>query len=146
MNFEPYIENRKEYFRKCKCGRDHENKFIRGMFHYAKDSYTGFCAALLEHQEEKHIWLSFITGEWPNANEEDCVVTCHISLSEKGWHFSIADGESSPFETVDIFECYQVSRNQVLAVNGAKEWFINTYLSLFEADPEIGNYLKVENA
>tara|TARA_Y100000034_G_scaffold130534_1_gene189227 strand:+ start:26 stop:457 length:432 start_codon:yes stop_codon:yes gene_type:complete len=141
MSFEPNIESRKEYFRDCKCGREHENKFIRGMFNYSEEGQTIFCAALLEHSDEKHIWLSFLTGEWPNTGQEDCAVTCHIFLSEKGRHFSIANGEDSPFEADDVFECYQVTREQVLAVDGAKDWFIETYLALFEHESEIGNYL-----
>ena len=28
----------------------------------------------------------------------------------------------------------------------AKEWFLDTYLSLFKIDDEIGNYLAAENA
>jgi hypothetical protein len=140
------IENRKEYYRKCKCGRDHENKFIRGMFKYSDEDETAFCLAMLEHQNERHIWLSFITGEWPNTNQEDCAVTCHIYTNEKGRVFTIQNGEDSPFSNDDIFDCYQVTREQVLAVNGAKEWFIDTYLSLFKTDEEIGNYLVAENA
>ena len=141
MSFEPNIENRKEYFRNCKCGREHENKFIRGMFNYSEEGQTIFCAALFEHSSEKHIWLTFLTGEWPDTGQEDCAVTCHIYLSEKGRHFSIVSGEDSPFEADDIFECYQVTRDQVLAVEGAKDWFIETYLSLFKYENEIGTYL-----
>ena len=47
-----------------------------------------------------------------------------------------------PFISEDIFDCYKVTREQVLAVEGAKEWFIETYLELFKTDDEIGNYLK----
>ena len=142
MTFVPNIENRKEYYRICKCGRDHENKYIRGLFNYSEDDTTGFCAALIEHQNDRHVWVSFITGEWPNVGHEDCAVTSNIYLSEKGRHFSIQDGDPSPFIYEDIFDCYKVTREQVLAVEGAKEWFIETYLELFKTDDEIGNYLK----
>ena len=139
------IERRKEYYRLCKCGRDHENKFIRGVFKYAEDSETIFCAALLEHHNERHVWLSFITGEWPNTEEEDCAVTCHIYTNDKGQVFLVQNGEDSPFLSTDVLDCYQVTRDQVLAVDGAKEWFIDTYLSLFKTDTEIGNYLVAVN-
>ena len=142
MNFIPNIENRKEYYRLCECGRDHENKFIRGFFNYSEDNTAGFCAALIEHQNVKHVWLSFITGEWPNVGYEDCAVTSDIYLSKSGRVFSIKDGTPSPFIADDIFDCYQVTRDQVLVVEGAKEWFIETYLELFNTDDEIGSYLE----
>ena len=142
----PNIENRKEYYRECKCGRDHENKFIRGMFNYCKDGQAAFCAALLEHNNERHVWLTFITGEWPNTGEDDCAVTCHIYANDEGRVFTIKNGEESPFISDDVFDCYQVTREQVLAVDGAKQWFIDTYLGLFKVDEEIGDYLVAGNA
>ena len=112
------------------------------MFHYSEEDHeTIFCAALLEHQNDKHLWLSFITGGWPNIDQEDCAVTAHIYKTEKGRHFSISDGEKSPFISEDVFGSYQVSREEVLIVEGAKEWFVDTYLKLFQTDNEIGSYL-----
>lgn len=146
MSISPYIEKRKAYSRNCNCGRDHENKFIRGMFHYSETGETIFCVALLEHQNEKHIWLSFITGEWPGTGRDDCAVTARIYINDGQQIFAIANGDSSPFDSDDVFGCYQVTREQVLAVDGAKDWFINTYLQLFEVDSEIGSYLERTNA
>ena len=40
MSFIPYVENRKELFRACNCGEQHDIKIIRGMFHYAEDNHT----------------------------------------------------------------------------------------------------------
>ena len=53
----------------------------------------------------------------------------------------IKDSSSSPFTSSEIFDCYPVTREQVLDQDGAKDWFIKTYLSLFEYDKEIGSYI-----
>ena len=145
MSFHPYIENRSESFRKCDCGKDHDIKIINGMFYYIESNYVAFCVALIEHSKERHVWVSFITGEWPETNHEDCYVTSHIWSNPEGRIMLIEDSSSSPFSEKDICESYPVTREQVLAQEGAKEWFIETYLSLFEVDEEIGEYIE-ENA
>lgn len=142
MAFQPYIDTRKESFRKCNCGKDHEIKIIHGMFYYAEGNEVAFCVALIEHSNERHIWVSFITGEWPETNHDDCFVTSHIWSNSKGRVMEIKDSSSSPFEEKDIFGSYPVTREQVLSQEGAKEWLINTYLSLFEVDKEIGGYIE----
>jgi hypothetical protein len=144
--FRPKIESVSSYLRQCNCGRNHEIEIIRGTLHYAKANETIFCAGLLEHQNEKHIWLSFITGEWPNTNQPDCCVTIHVWVSNGEQIMRIESGSSSPFNAEDIFECYPVTREQVLAVNGAKEWAVKVYLLLFELENKIGTYLQEENA
>jgi hypothetical protein len=116
-------------------------KIIRGMYHYSEQSYTGFCVGLIEHHQEKHVWVSFITGEWPGTEQEDCYVTAHVWLTPENRIMRIEDSSSSPFEAEEVFECYPVTRDQVMAVEGAKDWFLNTYLKLFESDKEIGGYL-----
>ncbi len=142
MCFVPYIESRKERFRACNCGEDHDIRIIRGIYHYAEDKHTIFCVGLLEHKGERHIWVSFITGEWPDTNEQDCYITSHIWSTSEGRIMKIENSESSPFESSDVFDCYPVTRDQILAVDGAKGWFIDTYLSLFKCDDEIGGYIQ----
>lgn len=141
MTFKPNIEKRKEHSSPCSCGRDHDMKIIRGIFNYAEGSNTVFCAALIEHHRERHVWISFITGEWPGTNQEACYVTSHVWQTPDDQIMRIEDSSNSPFDAEDVFDCYPVSRDQVMVQSGAKEWFINTYLALFECDPEVGNYL-----
>ena len=142
MQFTPYIKSRKEYLRNCACGVDHQIKIIRGMFHYSDSSHTAFCVALIENQNERHIWVSFITGEWPGTNKPDCFVTSHIWSDTENRVMKIENSAISPFTAEDTFDSYPVTRDQVLAQEGAKEWFIKTYLELFEIDTEIGGYIE----
>ncbi|MCC2616337.1 MULTISPECIES: hypothetical protein [Alteromonadales] len=116
-------------------------KIIRGVFNYADGSNTIFCVGLIEHQDDRHVWVSFITGEWPGTNEEDCFVTSHVWLTPDNRIMRIEDSSSSPFDAEEVFDCFPVTREQVLAQDGAKDWFINTYLALFECDKEIGGYI-----
>jgi len=139
--FKPKIESVSSYSRQCHCGKDHEVEIIRGTLHYDVANETIFCAGLLEHKNEKHIWLSFITGEWPNTYQPDCCVTAPIWLSNGEQLMKIESGSSSPFNSEDIFECFPVTRDQVLAVNGAKDWIVKVYLLLFELENRIGAYL-----
>lgn len=141
MTFKPYIESRKETFRPCNCGREHDMKIIRGIFHYAGESSTAFCVGLIEHYEEKHVWVSFMTGEWPGTDQSDCYVTAHVWLTPDNRIMRVEDSSISPFENKEVFDSYPVSREQVMAVDGAKDWIINTYLQLFDIDEEIGGYL-----
>jgi len=142
MEFRPYIENRNETLRKCNCGEDHQIKIISGMFHYSEENHVGAKIALIEHNNEKHIWISFITGEWPNTGHEDCYVTSHIWSDDEGRIMRIEDSSSSPFTNNEIYDCYPVTREQVLAQEGAKDWFIKTYLALFEGDEEVQRYIE----
>ena len=112
------------------------------MFHYSEENQVGATVALIEHSGEKHVWISFITGEWPETGHEDCYVTSHIWSNEEGRIMKIEDSLSSPFTSGEIYDCYPVTREQVLAQEGAKEWFIRTYLELFENDKEIGAYVE----
>ncbi len=112
------------------------------MFHYTDDNHVAFCAGLLEHSGDKHVWLSFITGEWPETNHPSCYVTSDIWVTDDGRVMRIEDSISSPFEASEVFESYPVTREQVLAVKGAQEWFIKTYLKLFDADGVIGGFLE----
>lgn len=141
MSFKSYIESRHEAYRPCNCGRDHDMKIIQGMFFYAENSSTAFCVGLIEHQNDKHVWISFVTGEWPGTDQSDCYVTAHLWLTPDDRIMKIEDSANSPFDNDEVFGCYPVTREQVMAVNGAKDWFINTYLQLFEVDSEIGSYL-----
>jgi len=141
MEFQPYIENRNVTNRICNCGDDHEIKIIRGMLHYSEDGFAGFCAGLLEDKDSKHVWLSLITGEWPGTGQSDCYITADIWTNSEGRTMKIEDSRNSPFEPSEVFDSFPVSREQVIAVEGAKEWFIDTYLKLFEVDKEIGGYL-----
>jgi len=141
MNFKPYLENRNSKYRPCNCGRDHNMKIIRGRFHYSENSHCGCCVGLIEHQGERRIWVSFITGEWPGTDQPDCYVTAEIWHSNEDRIMKIEDSSTSPFEKEEVFNCYPVTREQVLAVDGAKDWFINTYLELFSIESEIENYL-----
>lgn len=147
MSFNQHIESRKEYSRLCDCGVDHDVKLIQGLFHYVESSHVAFCVALIEHQNEKHIWVALITGEWPNTGQQDCYVCAHIwSDVNKNRIMRIEDATDSPFDAKDIFDCYAVTRDQVLAVQGGKEWVIDTYLNLFKLDNEIGAYIDQDDA
>ena len=112
------------------------------MFHYSEENKVGATVALIEHQNERHVWISFITGEWPKTGHEDCYVTSHIWSNEEGRIMRIEDSSSSPFTSDEIYDCYPVTRDQVLAQEGAKDWFIRTYLALFECDNEIQSYIE----
>ena len=112
------------------------------MFHYSSSDHTAYCVALIDHADEKHIWVSFITGEWPNTGNPDCYVTYHVWSNSDGIIMEIKDSAESPFEKGEVFDSYPVTRDQVLAVDGAKEWVINTYLQLFENDSEVGTFIE----
>lgn len=109
MSFEPYIESRKESYRPCSCGRGHEMKIIHGAFHYTEGLNTVFCVGLIEHQDDRHIWLSFITGEWPGTYEADCFVTSHVWRTPDKQIMKIKDSSLSPFKNSETFDCYQVT-------------------------------------
>ena len=142
MNFIPYLEKVSKKSRPCTCGENHDLIIIQGALHYAEAAETIFVAGLAEHNGEKHIWLSFITGEWPNTNQADCYVTCHVWKNFDQQIMQIENATEAPFLPAEVFNCYPVSREQVFSVEGAKEWYIKVYLLLFELNQEIGTYIK----
>jgi len=141
MEFTPYLENRRESSRLCQCGCQHALKLIQGVFHYAEGAHSVFSVALIEHHGQRHLWVSLITGEWPGTGAENCYVSAHVWLDGENRHMRIEDSSDAPFMASEVFEAYPATRDQVMAVEGAKDWFVYTYQALLSADPEMGGYV-----
>ncbi len=136
-----YIEDRDVFYRDCDCGENHEVKFITGVLCKENGGETDFSVALINHQDSKHIWLSFILQSCKGICESLCSFTSHIYIAEDGVAYSIQNASKSPFQPEDIFEAYDVSRDEVLKEDGLKESLIDEYQLLFKTDKEIGLFL-----
>ena len=140
------IESRSTKTRKCKCGLGHNTEIIYGIFHYAEENYVGYTASLTEHDGEKHLWVGFITGAWEGVENPSCCILIHLYIVEDNLQMDIGHGDYMPFTNEEIFDSEVITRDQVLAQPGAKEWLIETYQSLLSADIKLWEYLTNENA
>ena len=140
------IESRSTKTRKCNCGLGHTTEIITGIYHYTDKNYVGYIASLTEHDGEMHLWLGFIIGEWEGVKNPSCCILIHLYIVEDNLHMDIGKGDYSPFSNDEMFDSQVITRDQVLAQPGAKEWLIETYKSLLGADIKLWEYLTNENA
>ncbi|UJF20747.1 hypothetical protein [Shewanella sp. OMA3-2] len=109
------IESRSSRVRKCKCTSDHDAEIINGMLYYGDDSFVGYTACLVEHDESRHVWIGFITGQWEGVDSEDCCVLVHLYIVGDNIQMDIGRGDLDPFDPDEIFDSYILARDQVLA-------------------------------
>lgn len=140
----PEVIEREEFFEKCDCGEDHENKFIEGLLLVDDNNKFEFTAALLNHDEDKHVWMCIFLNGCKEITDSACYVTAHIFMNDSGVCFSIQDGDRSPFSKLYEDDIYRVSREEAISVDGLKDAFVFWYQSLFKADTEIGSYLLLD--
>lgn len=137
----PSITEREEFWFPCDCGEEHSNKFIEGLFETENDNSREFTVALLNHNEEKHIWLAVFMNGCQGITESPCFLSAHIYLNEGTLCFSIQDAEKSPFTNVYEDNLYRISREEILAAEGLKDAIATFYQDISKVDMEIGLFL-----
>lgn len=103
------IQEREEFFVKCDCSEDHENKFVEGVFENEDKDQVEFSVALINHDEDRHIWLAIFLGGCKEITNSHCYLTAHIYIKDSNVCFSIQDADRSPFKLAYENDIYIVS-------------------------------------
>jgi len=144
MNATPSTEVVRIEQRTCDCGCAQPYPSHVGLLRYGA-SETVFEAALM-HGEAKqpHLWVLLGTGPWFDDDSRDCWLTVHAWLDDGNILTSIADPSGSPFTDEDACGGRWLSREDVLAQEGALEWAIARRLQLVAQVPAIALHLGAE--
>jgi hypothetical protein len=98
-----------------------------------------FRALLMSQCATPHLWVMLVTGPW-EGRTKDCAVVIRSLRDENGIHSSLESVESSPWRN-DALDLHPLSRDEVLAVPGAREWVFETWDILTTGQHEIAEFL-----
>ena len=127
----------------CGCGR----LFPRhtGMIHYSESGEAVYRAHLLEEVKgEPHLWLLLGTGSWLEGESSGSWITVHSWTGDGQITARVEDPEKSPFTTKDAFEERLLTRDEVFAQPGGKEWVFHCHDLIVENHPEVARFLGVD--
>jgi len=142
-NLVSVIQEREEFFVKCDCSEEHENKFVEGVFINEDKVQVEFSVALINHDEDRDIWLAIFLDGCKEVTNSHCMLTAHIYIKDSNVCFSIQDAERSPFKLAYENDLYCISREEALSVDGLKDALFYWYKSIFKTDKGIGLFLLV---
>jgi len=117
----------------CPCGCDQEVLLYKGELRYGTDSFVNFAVSHMEHcSSGPHVWLVLGTGSWFANDDRNCWVTLHLHSDGKDIATRISDPEDSPFWRWRTDDDRYLTRQEVLAQDGGKEWAINRRIEFEE--------------
>ena len=126
--------------KQCPCGCGKEVPQIEGTVRDG-DSFADFAAYLMSEDGMSNLWLMFHTGPWPGC-ERDCAIFVHSQTRPEGLHAYILNAEASPFGPEEIDNLHLMTREQVLAQEGGKEWLFTAHDEVVCGIHEISVFLE----
>ena len=116
--------------RQCLCGCGQVFPVFWGNLRYNTDYEVKFVAAHLVHRDSgPHVWFLLGSGPWFQGDDRNCWVTMHLYVDDDGNVVTrIEDPEESPLWPSRNQAYRYLSREEVLAQDGAKEWAIGRRL------------------
>lgn len=113
----------------CPCGCNQEVPVYVGKLRYGSDNFTEFAVTHMEHcSSGPHVWLVLGTGPWFADDDRNCWLTLHLHSDGENIATRISDPEDSPFWRWNTDDDRYLTRNEVFAQNGGKEWAIDRRL------------------
>ena len=88
-----------------------------------------------------NMWLMLHTGPW-EGYKKDCAVIIHSVVDGEGITSFIKNHSDSPWKEVSIKELHFLTRDEVLAQEGAKYWVFETYEHFSEGVEEVDSFLR----
>ena len=127
------IERLIEIPRLCPCGCGNTFPVYSGRLKYGDENSVSFSVALMLHcPEGATAWMHLCSGSWFADDDRDCWITMQLCADSNEVVTTIKDPQSSPlWPTRDSSERY-LTRAEVLAQCGGKDWAINRRLDIEE--------------
>jgi hypothetical protein len=128
----------------CPCGCGQVFPVFFGSLRYNPDYELKFVAAHLVHcDSDPHVWFLLGSGPWFQGDDRNCWVTMHLYVDDDGNVVTrIEDPEESPLWPSRNQAYRYLSREEVLAQNGAKEWAIGRRLDFENHHSPTGQFLR----
>jgi hypothetical protein len=126
----------------CTCGCGNVFPLYSGLLSYGSGNEVAFRAAHLSHQDSgPHLWLLLGSGPWFQDDARGCWLTLHSWIASEGVVAKVEEPVRSPFTARHAFEERRLSREEVLAQDGALEWAIERREELLQLHPESSRFL-----
>ena len=128
--------------RLCPCGCGQQFPVFTGNLDYGSDKFVVFQAAHLSHKDSgPHVWLQFRNGPWSESDTRDSWTTLHLWMEDGRVLTSIRDPDESPFWHTRSTKFRYLTREEVLAKGGAKEWAIARRLEFVKQHQATSDFL-----
>lgn len=126
----------------CPCGCEQKVPVFVGELRYLGENFVNFAVTHMEHcSSGPHVWLALGTGPWFADDERNCWVTLHLYTDDENVVTRISDPEDSPFWRWRRDADRYLTRDEVLAQAGGKEWAIDRRLDFEEHHRATGDFL-----
>jgi hypothetical protein len=132
------VEARKEV--SCPCGCERKVPLITGVIE-TEGACPFFRAYLMNDGSGANMWLMLHTGPWEGF-QKDCAVIIHSVVEDEGITSNLKSQSASPWKEVSIEELHFLSRKEVLAQDGAKDWVFETYEYFSKGVEEVDSFLR----
>ena len=126
----------------CPCGCGQSIKFLSGILNYEISRRAVFRTCLLQCKENgPHVWSQLGTGPWIENDARDCWVTLHTWVHDENLITRVEDPENSPFPNTYENDERLLTRQEVLAQAGGKEWAFATHDILTAEHDAISSFI-----
>ena len=107
----------------CPCGCGNGIDILEGRYEYQTGSNAIFRSALFPCKRgEPHVWTQLGTGPWIEGDARDCWITLHTWADSENLSTNIAEHSESPFKVLFETKERTLTREEVFAQPGGKEW------------------------
>jgi hypothetical protein len=107
----------------CPCGCGSNIDIVEGRYEYQESCNVVFRSALFPCKSgEQHVWTQLGSGPWNEGDSRDCWITLHTWADSENLSTNLAEHSDSPF--IVLFETKErtLTREEVFAQPGGKEW------------------------
>lgn len=140
----PLFTNQKADQWQCPCGCERSFPRHTGMLHYSESGEAVYRAHLLEEAKgEPHLWLLLGTGSWLEDEPLGSWIAVHSWIGNGQITARVEDPEKSPFTSGDVFEERLLTRDEVFAQPGGREWVFLCHDLIVENHPEVSRFLEL---
>lgn len=129
----------------CPCGCAKEFPRHTGILHYAEGAHAVYRASLmLEIEADPHLWVLFGTGPWFANDLRGCWLALHSWQSSDGTLSTrIENPENSPFRKDDAFGERLLTKDEVIAQQGAADWAFACNDLLVSTHPAVSAFVSI---
>lgn len=128
--------------RVCPCGCEQPVPVYIGTLHYGEENFVNFTVTHMEQcSSGPHVWLMLGSGSWFADDDRNCWVTLHLYSDKENIITRVSDPKDSPFWRWKVDDDRYLSRDEVLAQDGGKEWAIERRLDFEEHHSATAQFL-----
>jgi hypothetical protein len=96
-----------------------------------------------ETKGDPHLWLLLGTGSWIDGEAMGSWITVHSWIGDGQIIARVEDPEGSPFKDADAFDERFLTRSEVFAQPGGKEWVFRCHDLIVQNHQSVSRFLGI---